>query len=169
MLKLKLQYFGCLMQRTDSLEKIWCWERLKAGGEADDRRWDGCMASPTWWTWVYVNPGVGDGQGGLACCDSGVAKSWTRLSDWTDWGLFLRASHVYYKKPLYSLPLEILNNHLDSQMDFWIFSTEDPLEKGIATHSSIVAWRIPWANKDLDTTEWLSLLNSNLTWKESGK
>ena len=33
MLRLKLQYFGHLMQRADSLEKTWCWERLKAGGE----------------------------------------------------------------------------------------------------------------------------------------
>ena len=42
MLKLKLQYFGHLMRRTDSLEKSqWCWERLKAGGEGDDRGWDG--------------------------------------------------------------------------------------------------------------------------------
>ena len=37
MLKLKLQYFGHLMQRADWLEKTWCWERLKAGGEGDDR------------------------------------------------------------------------------------------------------------------------------------
>ena len=36
MLKLKLQYFGHLMQRTKSLEKTLCWERLKAGGEGDD-------------------------------------------------------------------------------------------------------------------------------------
>ena len=36
-LKLKLQYFGHLMQRTDSLERPWCWERLKAGGEGDNR------------------------------------------------------------------------------------------------------------------------------------
>ena len=33
----------------------WCWERLKAGGEGDNRGWDGWMASPTWWTWVWVN------------------------------------------------------------------------------------------------------------------
>ena len=46
-LKLKLQYFGHLMWRTDSLEKDWCWERLKAGGEGDHRGWDGWMASPT--------------------------------------------------------------------------------------------------------------------------
>ena len=39
MLKLKLQYFGHLMRRTDSLEKTPCWERLKAGGEGDDMRW----------------------------------------------------------------------------------------------------------------------------------
>ena len=36
-LMLKLQYFGHLMWRADSLEKTWCWERLKAGGEGDDR------------------------------------------------------------------------------------------------------------------------------------
>ena len=37
MLKLKLQCFGHLIQRADSLENPWCWERLKAGGEGDDR------------------------------------------------------------------------------------------------------------------------------------
>ena len=34
------------------LKRPWCWERLKAGGEGDDRGWDGWMASPTQWTWV---------------------------------------------------------------------------------------------------------------------
>ena len=33
-------------------KRPWCWERLKAGGEGDDRGWDGWMASPTRWTWV---------------------------------------------------------------------------------------------------------------------
>ena len=46
-----------LMRRTDSLKKTWCWERLKAGGEGGDRGWDGWMASPTWWTWVWANSG----------------------------------------------------------------------------------------------------------------
>ena len=55
MLKLKLQYFGHLMQRADSLEKDWCWERLKAGGEGYDRGWGGWMASPTQWTWVWAS------------------------------------------------------------------------------------------------------------------
>ena len=56
-LKLKLQYFGPLMQATDSLKRPWCWERLRAGGEGDDRGWDGWKASPTQWTWVCVNSG----------------------------------------------------------------------------------------------------------------
>ena len=53
MLKLKLQYFGYLMQRT-YWKRPWCWERLKAGGEGDNWGWDGWMASPTRWTWVWV-------------------------------------------------------------------------------------------------------------------
>ena len=38
-------------------KRPWCWERLKAGGEGDDRGWDGWMASPTQWMWVWVNSG----------------------------------------------------------------------------------------------------------------
>ena len=53
-LMLKFQYFGHLMWRTDSLERLWCWERLKVG-EEDDRGWDGWMTSPTQWTWVWVS------------------------------------------------------------------------------------------------------------------
>ena len=37
------------------LQRPWCWERLKVGGEVDDRGWDGWMASPTQWTWIWVN------------------------------------------------------------------------------------------------------------------
>ena len=36
-------------------KRPWCWERLKAGGEGDDRGWDGWMTSPTQWTWVQVS------------------------------------------------------------------------------------------------------------------
>ena len=88
MLKPKLQYFGHLMQRADSLKRSWCWERLKAGGEGNDRGWDGWMASLTQWTWVGWTLGVGDGQGGLVCCGSWGHKesdmterlNWTELS-----------------------------------------------------------------------------------------
>ena len=72
MLKLKLQYFGQLMRRVDSLEKT-----LMLGGIGGRRRrgrqrmrWlDGITDSESEWT-----PVVGDGQGGLACCDSWSRK-----------------------------------------------------------------------------------------------
>ena len=59
MLKLKLQYFGHLMQRAESLAWL-------NGHEFEQ------------------SPGVSEGQGSLACCVHGVAKSWTRLSVWTE-------------------------------------------------------------------------------------
>ena len=50
--------------------------------------------------------------------------------------------------------------NLPAMLETWVQSWgwEDPLEKGMATHSSILAWRIPqtWGHKELDTTEWLS-------------
>ena len=54
MLKLKLQYFDTWCEELTHLKRPWCWERLKVGGDRDDRGWDGWMASPTWWTWVWV-------------------------------------------------------------------------------------------------------------------
>ena len=59
MLKLKLQYFGHLMWRIHWIhwKRPWCWERLKVGGQGDNRGWDGWMASLTQWTWVWVNSG----------------------------------------------------------------------------------------------------------------
>ena len=39
-------------KKLTHLKRPWCWERLKAGGEGDDRGWDGWMASPTQWTWM---------------------------------------------------------------------------------------------------------------------
>ena len=55
MLKLKLQYFGHWCEELTHLKRPWCWERLRAGGEEDDRGRDGWMASPTQWTWVWIN------------------------------------------------------------------------------------------------------------------
>ena len=39
------------------LKRPWCWGRLNAAGEGDDRRWDGWMASPTWWAWIWTSSG----------------------------------------------------------------------------------------------------------------
>ena len=38
-------------------QRPWCWERLKVGGKGDDRGWDGWMASPAQWTWVWISSG----------------------------------------------------------------------------------------------------------------
>ena len=60
----RLISLGLISFRTDflkeeltQLKRPWCWERLKVGGEGEDRGWDGWMASPTRWMWVWVNSG----------------------------------------------------------------------------------------------------------------
>ena len=73
------------------LKRPWCWERLKAGGEGDDRGWDGWMASPTQWTWVWLNsrswwwtgrPGVVQFIGSLR-----VRHNWATELNW--WNSFI--------------------------------------------------------------------------------
>ena len=97
MLKLKLQYFGHLMWRADALERLWCWEGLGAGGEGEDQGWDGWMASPTRWTWVWVNSGSWWWQGGLACRDSWGCKEpdTTERLNWTkDGSCFIKNDNL---------------------------------------------------------------------------
>ena len=90
MLKLKLQYFGHLMQRADHLKRPWCWQRLKAGGEGADRGWDGWMASPTQQTWVWVNSGSWwwTGRAGMlwSMGSQRVRHDWATELNWTRWG-----------------------------------------------------------------------------------
>ena len=91
MLKLKLQYFGHLMQRVGSWEKTLCWERLRAGGEGDDRGWDGWMTSPTQWTWVWVNSGSWwwTGRPGVLrfMGSQRVRHGWETKLNWGMWNL----------------------------------------------------------------------------------
>ena len=65
-------------------KRPWCWERLKVGGEGDNRGWDGWMASRTQWTWVWVAPGVGDGQESLVCCSPWCHKE-SDTTEWLNW------------------------------------------------------------------------------------
>ena len=83
MLKLKHQYFCHLIWETDSLEKTWCWERLRSG-EGTDRVWDSWMASPTYWTWIWTSSGSWWRTGKPCILQSmGVAKRQIQLSYWT--------------------------------------------------------------------------------------
>ena len=86
MLKLKLQYFGHLMQELTHLKRPWCWERLRAGGEGDDRRWDGWMASLTQWTRVWADSRSWWWTRQLACCGSWGHKELhiTERLNWTE-------------------------------------------------------------------------------------
>ena len=88
MLKLKHQYFGHLMWRAESFEKTWCWQRLKAGGEGDDRGWDSWMASPTQWTRVCVNSGnwwwTGRPVVPQSMGSQWVGHDWATELNWTD-------------------------------------------------------------------------------------
>ena len=56
-LKLKLQYLATSCEELTHWKRVWCWERLGAGGEGDNRGWDGSTTSPTRRTWIWVNSG----------------------------------------------------------------------------------------------------------------
>ena len=83
------------------LKRPWCWERLKAGGEGDDRGWDGWMASPTWWTciwhvhgsltwwtcpgswWLTAKPGVLQSMGSQRVGHGWATElNWTEITSW---------------------------------------------------------------------------------------
>ena len=85
MLKLKLQYFGHLMQRTYTLEKTMRLGKIEDRGERDERGWDGWMASLTRWTWVWASFGSWwwTGKPGMLQ-PMGLQKSRTQLSHWTE-------------------------------------------------------------------------------------
>ena len=91
MLKLKLQYFGHLMRRTDSLEEMLMLGRLKAGGEEDNKGWDGWMASLTRWTWVWVNSGSWwrTGKPGVlwSMKSQRVGHDWVTELNWFSWSV----------------------------------------------------------------------------------
>ena len=88
MLKLKLQYFGHLMRRVDSLEKTLMLGGIGGRRRRDDRGWDGWMASLTWWKWVWGNSGswLWTGRPGMLQLmgSERVGHDWATELNWTE-------------------------------------------------------------------------------------
>ena len=109
MLKLKLQDFGHLMQRTDSLEKTWMLEKIKGTRRRGQQRMSGWMVSPTQWTWVWTSsrswwwtgkPGVLQSVGSQRVRHDCVSElNWVRKTSWSwslpspDWKSLPKALH----------------------------------------------------------------------------
>ena len=98
MLKLKLQYFGHLMRRVDSLEKTLMLGGIGGRRKGDDRGWDGWMASPTRRTWVWVNFGRWWWTGRPGMLRFMGSQSRTQLSNWTE--LNLNAEYILWNARL---------------------------------------------------------------------
>ena len=115
-------------------KRPWCWEELGAGGEGDDRGWDGWMVSPTRWTWVWVNTGSWWWTGRPSVLQfmglQRVGHDWVTELNWAE-GASLVAQTVKNPPAMQETRVRSLG---------W----EDLLEKGKAAHSSILAYRIPW-------------------------
>ena len=72
--------------------KDWCWERLKAGEEGDDRGWDGWMASLTQWTWVWVSSGSWWWTGRPGMLQS-MGRKGSYTTEWLNWTEMIPCNH----------------------------------------------------------------------------
>ena len=116
---------------------LWCWEGLGAGGEGDNRGWDGWMASLTWWTWVWVNSRSWwwTGRPGVLWFMESQSRTW--LNDWTELKLNSNCLGCWLKPLLVAQMVKNLAAIQEAQVQS--LGQEDPMEKGMETHSSILA------------------------------
>ena len=75
-------------------KRPWCWQGLGAGGEGDDRGWDGWMVSPTGWMWVWVNSGSWWWTGRPGVLQSMGSKESDR-TEWLNWSYFILIDAIY--------------------------------------------------------------------------
>ena len=108
-------------------KRLWCWEGLGAGGEGDDRGWDGWMASPTRWTWVWVNSGSWwwTGRPGVLRFMGlqRVGRDWATELNWTGWSLLPMLSDIYFL--IFKLSYTIYVSELSILFHWYIFSQHD--------------------------------------------
>ena len=143
------------------LKRLWCWERLNAAPEGDNRGWDGWMASLTQWKWVWVNsrswcwtgrPGVLQSMGSQR-----VGHNWVTELNWTELILIRRASQVA------QLVKKLLAIQETPETWILLLGWEDSLEEGTATHCSTLAWRIPWTEEPVSCSPWGGLKRLSTT------
>ena len=79
-------------------KRLWCWEGLGAGGEGDYRGWDDWMASPTQWTWVWVNSGILWWTGRPGMLQFMGSLNWSWLSNWTELIILFMGMSVSYRQ-----------------------------------------------------------------------
>ena len=112
MLNLKLNTLATWCEELTHWKRPWCRERLKVGGEEDYRGWDGWMASPPQWTWVWVSsgswwwtgrPGILQSMGSQRVGHNWATElnSWNSLFDSEIWNVFhlilSQSSHLFHK------------------------------------------------------------------------
>ena len=116
MLKLKLQYFGHLIWRADSLEKTLMLGKIEGRRRRVDKRWDGWMAWPTQWMWVWVSSGSWWWTGKPGVLQSMGSQGQTQLSNWTELNniLSLTLTKIYSS-------LNNIHNHSDDSI-CWNFN-----------------------------------------------
>ena len=102
------------------LKRPWCWERLKAGGEGDDRGWDGWLASPTQWTWVWVNSGR-RWWTGLACCGSWGHKE-LDMTEQLDWTELIVIAGTWLMLPFKSASFPLFYNYIYIYIYIYIYT-----------------------------------------------
>ena len=104
MLKLNSNTLSTSCEELTHWKRSWCWEVLGAGGEGDDRGWAGWMASPTGWTWVWVNSGSWwwTGRPGVLWFmgSQRAGHDWATELNWTELTQELREK-VSWKRPWY--------------------------------------------------------------------
>ena len=92
------------------LKRPWCWERLKVGGGGDDRGWDGWMASPTQWTWVWTSYGCWwwTGRSGVLqfMGPQRVRHNWATELKWTENMQYNSIQQTFFDCPIHYQVLE---------------------------------------------------------------